>query len=89
MTNKALSLTIGIFTTVSLLLLSCSPRAATPTPTTPAPTPGAVTPAPAPVTPAPTPAAAPTAMEKPKYGGTLNVVMPNFLDKFDIAVSPG
>lgn len=91
MKTMALRSIVSLLVGVALLLVSCGPRAAAPaqptTPTPAAPTP-VTTPTPAtPLTPAaPSPA---SLAEKPKYGGTLSIIQPSFVDKFDIAVAPG
>lgn len=90
MRNKIVWSVTSLAMVAALLLISCGPRAATPAPTTPTPTqaPGAAMPTPAPTAAvqAPVPVAS---TEKPRYGGTINILVPNFLDKFDGAVSPG
>ncbi|MBI4283945.1 MAG: hypothetical protein HY663_05690 [Chloroflexi bacterium] len=87
MTKRLLWSTLIILSIAVLLIVSCGPKAApkpTPTPA-PAPAPGAITPAPAPVTPTPTPASA----EKPKYGGTLTMLLTTDPTSFDTAFGNG
>ncbi|MBI4284143.1 MAG: ABC transporter substrate-binding protein [Chloroflexi bacterium] len=90
MKNETLWSTIGMLTVVTLLLLSCGPRAAPAPASVPAPTssPSSRPAAPVPVTPVPA-APAPTATaEKPKYGGTLNVIRPTDIGVFDTTTIP-
>lgn len=78
-----------------LLLVSCGPRTAPPPGTTPAPAPAPSVPVPATPTPAvpipapaPAPAPAPVSAEKPRYGGTLNLVTPTDVSTWDTGVTP-
>lgn len=90
MRNKTARLVVSLAVVAVLLLLACGPKGA-PAPTTPAPTPGAPTPAPTPTPApaaviAPENAISVTLkqldgtamkrlVEKPKYGGTLNLLL--------------
>lgn len=93
MPKLAIRTLLAFVVSAALLLVSCGPKAApTPAPSPiPAPiSPGAMTPAPIPAAPAPPPVSSPVLpADKPRYGGTVSVIVPNFIDKFDIAVSPG
>lgn len=101
MNNRACRLSVSMLMVGTLLMLSCGPRAA-PAPTMPIPapapaapiptTPAAPTPvttptlAPGPLTPS-TPAPAPLT-EKPKYGGTFNILQRTITENFDGAAVP-
>lgn len=90
MRTKVPWLLASLLVAAALVLLSCGPKAApTPTPTpTPAPTPGAPAPTPtAPATPVPTPAV-PTLEEKPKYGGTINIILNADVTNWDNNAAP-
>lgn len=78
--------TAGILVVVALLFMSCGPQVAPPPTTTPAPAaPAPAAPRPAP-TPAPTPV--PSLVEKPMYGGTINVLQRTITENFDGGVTP-
>ena len=90
MKTRVFRLTVSLLMATVLAATSCGPKAATAPAPTPAPVPApAPKAAPAPVTtPPPTASPLPVA-EKPKYGGTISVIVPSFLDKFDIGAAPG
>ena len=88
MIRNTLWLAVNGLMVLSLLIAACGPAA---TPTTPtAPTTPAATTTPSAPGEAPTQKEAVKALsEKPKYGGTLTIAQTTWVNKFDIAVSPG
>lgn len=94
MRRRVLWLFASLFLIISILLVSCGPKPVAPAPA--ASTPAPITPAPVPApttTPAPvglSPMAPSAQSEKPRYGGTINIIMSlnSQIENWDSAAQP-